>query len=224
MPKTCVYHGGFQPCRSCLEKRMGEFAFYKPRSGVCPYHNKPFPCLDCFDKKMGEFAHGVASAIQTHSPVLSVPYVAPIPVKKISPIHFHQSKKDTCAIACCAMVGATLGCPRNFSVEDLEDFMTEKGIYLPGKQSVFHSLDKVFDWLGLKSKMLTNQSLKDIQKIVKEGKLVIIEALGHVIVVFSADNNEKLVIGDPAMSKAETNVPINDYRLKGTGRIWVINL
>lgn len=56
---TCPYHGGPQPCRTCLVNGMGQFA-HRPRGGVCPFHNKAHPCIDCFDNGMGQFAHAPA--------------------------------------------------------------------------------------------------------------------------------------------------------------------
>lgn len=212
MPKTCPYHGSPQPCRDCLANRMGQFAHYRPRPGCCPYHNNEHPCLDCFDKNMGEFAHSPASAG-------SVPAYVP-PHRR--PIHFRQSRKDTCGIACCGMVGANLNCTRRFTLDDLEQYMMEKGIYMRGQQSLFHALDQPLEWLGLRCQMRQGVRPTDIADIVRDGSVVIMEALGHVLVIFSANADGTLIIGDPAMSRVEMSVNVNDYRLKGTGRIWEI--
>jgi hypothetical protein len=122
------------------------------------------------------------------------------------------------------MVGATLNCPRRFDLEELTEYMIERGVYHPGQQAMFHALDYPLTWLGLKCKMLEHVGADKLADIVGGGCLVILEALGHVIVVFAVNPDGTLVIGDPAMHKVEMNVQVTDYRLKGTGRIWVVRL
>jgi hypothetical protein len=120
------------------------------------------------------------------------------------------------------MVGANLNCRRAFTLDQLEAYMTERGIYQPGDESLFHALDYALNWLGLNCKMHENAGAKEIANILLKGNLVIIEAKGHVIVIFSQNANGTLVIGDPAMRRVEMSVDPNDYRLKGTGRIWEV--
>ncbi len=216
MAKTCPYHGKPLPCPDCKIKKMGEHAYLKvtnPKvsSQTCPYHGKQQPCMDCLKNKMGKFAHKYVPQAPAY-----------VPPHRRGPVHVHQFKKDTCAIACCAMVGINLNCPNHFTLEGLEKYMTERGIYNPGSQSLFHALDYVFKWMGLNCKMLVNVGPKDIAKTVGKNSLVVLEASNHVIVIFRENVDGTLVIGDPAMHKVETNVPANDYRLKGTGRIWEI--
>lgn len=218
MAKTCPYHNRLQPCRDCLIQRRGEFAFYKPKPGMCPYHGNANPCLTCFDNKQGEFAH-------VGTVVSKTPYVPPARrnMAENEIVHFHQTKKDTCAVACCAMVGAFLNCPREFSYEELEECMVEQGVYLPGDKSLFHALDKPLEWLGLKCAMKLITSAADLPETLQPKCVVILEALGHVLVVFGANPDGSLIIGDPAMHKVEYDVASVDYRLKGS-RIWVVSL
>ena len=179
---------------------------------ICPYHGLPQPCHSCSVSvpQMGAFAHAPA----TVAPV----YVPP----HRRPIHFQQSRRDTCAIACCGMVGANLDCPRSFTLDKLETYMTQRGVYLRGQQSLFHALDQPLAWLGLRCTMRKNVGPAEIANIVGNGTLVIMEALGHVIVIFSVNVDGTFVIGDPAMRNVEMSVHQNDYRLKGTGRIWEV--
>ena len=120
------------------------------------------------------------------------------------------------------MVGATLNCPRRFTLDELLSFMTDKGVYRAGDQSFFHALDKPLVWLGLRCWMRTGIGPTQFAEILQSGSLIIMEAGRHVIVIFSVNVDGTLVIGDPAMRRLERNVPPSDYRLKGTGRIWEV--
>lgn len=88
---TCPYHGNPTPCRTCLEKKMGEFAHAHPRKDACPYHGKPHPCIDCFDKNMGQFARRPVAA----------PIRSPTVAHWAPPIHGHTHGTDRpCNIRC----------------------------------------------------------------------------------------------------------------------------
>ena len=100
--------------------------------------------------------------------------------------------------------------------------MRRRGVYLPGDQSLFHALNEPLEWLGLRCQMHEGVGPHDLARILVDGRMAILEAGGHVIVVFSENADGTLVIGDPAMRSVEMDCPVTDYRLKGTGRIWVV--
>ena len=120
------------------------------------------------------------------------------------------------------MIAESLRVPREMN--EILDFAIEKGIYRPGHMALFHALDKIFKWLGLRSRMLEDKSLQDVAAEVQSGAIVLMESRSHVIVIDRARPTAAgLVfdIRDPAMTRSES-VPLNDYRLKGTGRIWSV--
>ncbi len=212
----CPYHGGQKPCWECLTNGpprgpMGEFALYNPGRARCRPHDKPNPCRVCFDSQQGEFAPRGA-------PVAQPLYVLPIR----RPVHYRQRRWDTCAVACCGMVGANLNCPRRFGIEELEAYMLLKGVYREGKKSIFHALNKPLDWLGLECKMRERISVVALSEIVSGPSVVILESTNHVIVIFGVNSDGSFILCDPARSNCELTVLPSDKRLSGTGRIWEI--
>ena len=162
---------------------------------------------------MGAFAHARVNPARI-GPV----YVPP----HRRPTHIRQIGRDTCAVACCAMAGDYLGC-REFSWDELLDFMTDRGIYLPGRQSLFHALDRALIWLGLRCRMEEGVRVRDLPSILRRGAVVILEEGGHVLIVYSVNVDGTFVVGDPAMTRVSMQVRRDDYRLaRGTGRVWIV--
>ena len=212
MPRECPYHGVQQPCPECLQRRMGQFNRYVPQHGLCMLHHNPAPCMTCFGATTGEFEY------------LRVVPIVPARMLPEDIIHIRQIGRDTCGVACCAMVGATLNCPTRFDWESLLDYMIERGVYLPGNQSLFHALDYPLSaYLGLRCRMHNSAGIAEIRRFLQAGSVIILEEGGHVIVIFSENADGTFVIGDPYMRKIEWEVPATDYRLTdATGRIWEV--
>jgi hypothetical protein len=182
---------------------------------TCPYHGKTEdPCPDCKSSGMGEFAHVLATGV-------TAPAYVP-PHKR--PIHIRQSGADTCAVACCGMVGANLGCSRDFSMDELQDYMEQKGVYVSGEKSFFHALWIPLKWLGLNYVMLEKKGIADFPKLLDSEHFIIMEGKAHVLVIYDMNSDGSFVISDPVMRKPEMSVPPSDYRFKGsTGRIWLVS-
>ena len=118
------------------------------------------------------------------------------------------------------MIGANLNCTREFDLDEITEFMTNRGIYESGQMSIFHALVLVFGWPGLNCKMNENVSPKDIPNLLRPDLLIQLEAKGHIIVIYAVNGDGTFVIGNPAMGEVEMSVAATDYRLKGTGRVW----
>ncbi len=105
---------------------------------------------------------------------------------------------------------------------EVEDYMELKGVYRFGQMALFDTLDRPLEWLGLRCRLHQQVGPRGFAAMLRGGSMIIMEAQRHVIVIFDVNVDGTLIIGDPAMRDVEMSVPVNDYRLRGTGRIWEV--